>query len=152
VPLNKNAGIKLLAGIAGFGITTVIFGLCGHIADTHIFGTFMGCKISQAFLLAFFMLFLGGMFDSVSVVIRSTILQLHTPDSMRGRVAAVNTMFISSSNELGSLESGVTAKWIGTVPAVVFGGCMTLLIVGVTWFTAPLLHRLKLDPGAPEKE
>lgn len=152
VPLNKNAGIKLLLGIAGFGLTTIGFGLCGQLADTQIIGTFMGCKISWAFIVAFVMLFLGGMFDSISVVIRSTILQLYTPDSMRGRVAAVNTMFISSSNELGSLESGVTARWMGTVPAVVFGGCMTLIVVGVTWVTAPLLHRLKLDPGHKKKE
>ena len=152
MPLKKKPGIKLLLAISGFGVTTILFGVCGNIADTTIMGTFLGCNISWAFLLAFIMLLLGGMFDSVSVVIRSTILQLYTPDSMRGRVAAVNTMFISSSNELGAMESGVTARWMGTVPAVVFGGCMTLVVVGVTWFAAPLLRTLKLTPPAQDNK
>ena len=146
MPLKKKPGIKLLLSIVGFGITTILFGLCGSIADTTIIGTILGCRISWAFLLAFAMLLAGGMFDSVSVVIRSTILQLYTPDSMRGRVAAVNTMFISSSNELGAMESGITARWMGSVPAVVFGGCMTLIVVGVTYFTSPMLRILKLSP------
>jgi MFS family permease len=133
VPIKTNAGLKLLASIALFGVTTIIFG------------------ISTSFTLCFLMLLLGGMFDSVSVVIRSTILQLYTPDEMRGRVAAVNTMFISSSNELGALESGITAKWMGTVPAVVFGGCMTLLVVGVTYVKAPMLRLLKLDPNEKDR-
>jgi len=132
-PLKKNPGIKLLLAIAGFGVTTIIFG------------------ISTNFFLSFAMLLLGGLFDAVSVVIRGTILQIYTPDSMRGRVAAVNTMFISSSNELGALESGVTAKWMGTVPAVVFGGCMTLLVVGNTYLKAPILKVLKLDPNETDK-
>lgn len=127
VPLKKNPGYKLLACLAGFGIVTILFG------------------ISTNFALSLAMLTLGGMFDAVSVVIRGTILQLYTPDKMRGRVAAVNTMFISSSNELGAVESGYTAKWMGTVPAVVFGGCMTLVVVGVTWFAAPMLRKLKLN-------
>ncbi len=152
MPLKKKPGIKLLLAICGFGITTVIFGVCGDIADTRIFGTFLGCNISWAFLLAFFMLLLGGMFDAISVIIRGTVLQLYTPDNMRGRVAAVNTMFISSSNELGAMESGVTARWMGTVPAVVFGGCMTLVVVGVTWFAAPLLRTLKLTPPAQDNK
>ena len=97
------------------------------------------------------MLLLGGLVDSVSVIIRGTILQLYTPDHMRGRVASVNTMFISSSNELGALESGFTAKWMGTVPAVVFGGIMTLVVVGVTYFKAPLLRTMKLDPNEKDK-
>lgn len=146
MPLNKKPGIKLLLSIAAFGVTTIVFGLCGNIADTTIIGHVFGCNISWAFLLAFFMLLLGGMFDSVSVVIRSTVLQLHTPDSMRGRVAAVNTMFISSSNELGAMESGITARWMGTVPAVVFGGCMTLVVVGFTYIAAPMMRTLKLTP------
>lgn len=127
IPLKTKPGLKLLLCIAGFGITTIIFG------------------ISNSFLLSFFMLLLGGMFDAVSVVIRGTVLQLYTPDNMRGRVAAVNTMFISSSNELGALESGVTAKWMGTIPAVLFGGAMTLVVVGVTYLKAPVLKVLKLD-------
>jgi MFS family permease len=127
IPLRTNPGIKLLLSIAGFGITTIVFG------------------ISTSFVLSFAMLLLGGAFDAVSVVIRSTILQLYTPCGMRGRVAAVNTMFISSSNEIGALESGVTARAMGTVPAVVFGGCMTLLVVVVTWFKSPALRKLDLN-------
>lgn len=134
MPLNKKPGIKLLLSICGFGITTIIFGL------------------SKIFMLSFFMLMMSGMFDAVSVVIRGTVLQLYTPDSMRGRVAAVNTMFISSSNELGALESGVTAKWMGTIPAVVFGGCMTLCVVGVTYLRAPVLKILKLDPNLKDNK
>ena len=101
------------------------------------------------------MLVISGALDAVSVVIRSTILQLYTPDDMRGRVSAVNTMFISSSNEIGEVESGITAKWMGTVPAVIFGGCMTIIIVAITWMKAPQLRRFKLevpDPGAKAKD
>ena len=145
VPLKKKPGIKLFLAIAGFGVTTIVFGFCGEIANTGFFAKILGCNISGAFLLALSMLLLGGMFDAVSVVIRGTILQLNTPDNMRGRVAAVSTIFISSSNELGAMESGITAKWMGTVPAVVFGGCMTLLVVGVTYFAAPVLRVLKLE-------
>ncbi len=133
IPLKSKAGIKLLVSIGLFGITTIIFGL------------------STSFILSFLMLLLGGLFDSVSVVIRGTILQLYTPDDMRGRVASVNTMFISSSNELGALESGLTAKWMGTVPAVVFGGIMTMLVVIGTYFKAPKLRTLKLDPNVKDK-
>jgi MFS family permease len=131
-PLRKNPGPKLLFCIAGFGASIIVFG------------------ISKSFSLSMAMLILSGGFDAVSVVIRGTILQLYTPDDMRGRVAAVNTMFISSSNELGEVESGFTAKWMGTVPAVVFGGCMTLLIAGVTWVAAPRMRTLKLE--VPDKE
>lgn len=126
-PLNKNPGIKLLFCIAGFGITTIIFGL------------------STSFLLSFLMLLLGGLCDGISVVIRGTILQLHTPDHMRGRVAAVNTMFISSSNELGALESGLTAKLMGTKPAVVLGGFLTIFVVIFTYYKTPKLKTLKLE-------
>ena len=133
-PLKKKPGIKLYLCIAAFGVTTIIFG------------------ISTVFILSFLMLLLGGMADAVSVVIRGTILQLKTPDEMRGRVAAVNTMFISSSNELGALESGITAQWMGTVPAVVFGGIMTLVVVGVTYFKAPLLKTMQLHPNEKDPE
>lgn len=150
-PLKKNPGKNLLLSIAAYGIVTIIFGLCGEIASTRITGTFLGCNVSAAFLLAITMLFLTGVFDSVSVVIRSTVLQLYTPDQMRGRVAAVNTMFISSSNEFGAMESGITARWMGAVPAVVFGGSMTLAIVGITYFAAPLLRVFKLEPPARDK-
>lgn len=100
--------------------------------------------VSTWFPLSLAMLVLAGMLDAVSVVIRGTILQLHTPDEMRGRVAAVNTMFISSSNELGEVESGYTAAWMGTVNSVVFGGSMTLAVVLFTILLVPSLRRLKL--------
>ena len=150
IPLKNNPGIKLLLSIAGFGISTIIFGYCGFFGVDKVASVF-GFGISWGFIVAFAMLLLGGMLDAVSVVIRGTILQLYTPDSMRGRVATVNTMFISSSNELGAMESGITAKWMGTVPAVVFGGCMTLLVVGVTYFASPLLRMLNLHEEKKEK-
>lgn len=122
LPLKTAPGKKLLACVAGFALSIIVFGL------------------SENFYLSFAMLLLSGMFDAVSVVIRSTILQLVTPDHMRGRVAAVNTMFVSSSNELGDFESGVMAHWLGTVRAVVTGGCITLGVVAFTFFRAPQLR------------
>jgi MFS family permease len=127
MPLKKQPGVKLLLSIAGYGVAIIIFALSRNV------------------YLSFLMLLLSGMLDAVSVVVRSTILQLFTPDDMRGRVSAVNTMFISSSNEIGEVESGITAKWMGTVPAVIFGGCMTLLVVLVTWFRAPMMRSFKLE-------
>ncbi len=143
IPLKKNPGNKLMLSIAAFGVTTIIFAYSGYFG-THNIISIAGFGISWGFLVAFFMLLLGGMFDAVNVVIRHTILQIHTPDSMRGRVAAVNTMFISSSNELGAMESGITAKWMGTVPAVVMGGCLTIVVVGITYIAAPMLRVLNL--------
>lgn len=133
IPLKTKAGPKLLWSIAGFGISTIIFG------------------VATNFWIAFVALLFGGAFDQISVVVRGTILQLYTPDNMRGRVAAVNTMFISSSNELGAMESGMTAKWMGTVPAVVFGGIMTIVVVVATYFSAPVLKTLKLEPTSTDK-
>ena len=83
------------------------------------------------------------MLDGVSVVVRGTIMQLKTPDHMRGRVMSVSSMFINSSNELGQFESGVMAKLLGVVPSVAFGGCMTLLVVVLTWFKAPTLRKME---------
>lgn len=126
VPLEKKAGIKLLVAVFFFGLSIIVFGL------------------SNMFWLSWIALFLSGVFDGVSVVIRNTILQLKTPDDMRGRVSAVHTMFVGSSNEFGSFESGVTAKWMGTIPAVIFGGCMTLAVVITTWIISPRLRKLEL--------
>ena len=124
---------NLLLAVMGFGISIICYGL------------------STNFYLTLFFLFLEGAFDSVSVVIRSTIMQLLTPDQMRGRVSAVNSMFIGSSNELGAFESGLTAKYMGTVPAVVFGGSMTLLIVTATYLKTKKLIRLGVkEIHAPE--
>ena len=124
-PLQKNQGRILLYAVAGFGICIIIFGL------------------STFFWLSFVALMFSGILDGISVVIRSTILQLKTPDSMRGRVSSVNSMFINSSNELGQFESGLAGKLVGVVPAVVLGGSVTLLVVVITWLKAPSLRKLE---------
>jgi sugar phosphate permease len=100
--------------------------------------------LSKSLWLSVGALFTSGVFDSVSVVLRSTILQLTTPDEMRGRVSAINGIFIGSSNELGAFESGVAARFMGLVPSVVFGGVMTLLIVAVVARAVPRLRRLHI--------
>ena len=134
VPLYKNAGIKLLGAIFAFGICIIIFG------------------ISTVFWISVLALFLSGVADGISVVIRQTILQLKTPDAMRGRVAAVNSIFVGSSNELGAFESGLTAKLMGTVTAVVFGGSMTLLVVIFTGIKLPAFRNLDLQKDLEEHE
>ena len=105
----------------------------------------IGFALSTSFVVSAIMLLFSGLFDNVSVVIRGTILQLYTPDHMRGRVASVNGIFIGSSNELGAFESGVAAKLMRVVPSVVFGGCMTLVSVGVTSKIAPVLRNLQYE-------
>ncbi|AYN06124.1 MFS transporter [Flavobacterium sp. 140616W15] len=127
VPLYKKAGIKLLAAIFVFGLCIITFG------------------ISTIFWLSVAALFLSGVADGISVVIRQTILQLKTPDHMRGRVAAVNSMFVGSSNELGAFESGLTARLMGTVTSVVFGGSMTLLTVLGFGIKSPTFRNLDLQ-------
>ncbi len=133
-PLHKNAGRKLLWAVFGFGICIIVFG------------------ISELFWLSVFALFLSGAVDGVSMIIRQTILQLKTPDNMRGRVASVNSIFVGSSNELGAFESGLAAKLLGTVPAVVFGGIMTLLTVGTTAVVSPAFRKLDLSKDVEESE
>jgi hypothetical protein len=125
-PINLHAGRWLLASVAGFGLCIIGFGL-----STYIW-------------VAGAMLVLSGVFDGVSVVMRTTILQLVTPDAMRGRVSAINGIFIGSSNELGAFESGLAARLLGLVPSVIFGGMMTLGIVAVTAKVAPQLRKLEL--------
>ena len=127
VPLYKKAGMKLLIAIFVFGLCIILFG------------------ISTIFWLSVVALFLSGVADGISVVIRQTILQLKTPDHMRGRVAAVNSMFVGSSNELGAFESGLTAKLMGTVTSVVFGGSMTLLTVLGFGIKSPTFRNLDLQ-------
>jgi MFS family permease len=124
-PLKKQQGRLMLYCVAGFGTMIILFGL------------------SQMFWLSMFALFMSGVLDGISVIVRSTILQLKTPDEMRGRVASLNSIFIMSSNELGAFESGLTARILGVVPAVVFGGGMTLAVVIATWFKAPGLRKLE---------
>lgn len=126
-PIYKKAGIKLLLAIAGFGLSIIIFGF------------------SQWYIISLIALFLSGVTDGISVVIRSTILQLYTPDDMRGRVSSVNSMFVGSSNELGAFESGLTAKLFGPVKAVIGGGIITVLIVIYTGFKFPKLRKLEFD-------
>ncbi len=126
IPLTRNAGKKLLLAIFCFGISIIVFG------------------ISDIFWLSVFALFMYGLTDGVSMIIRQTILQLKTPDEFRGRVASVNSIFVGSSNELGAFESGATAKLMGTVPAVVFGGVMTILTVGFTAIKFPKFRKLDL--------
>ncbi|WP_348799188.1 MFS transporter [Flavobacterium adhaerens] len=134
IPFYRNAGIKLLAAIFGFGVCIIVFGL------------------SPWFWLSVFALFMSGVTDGISVVIRQTILQLKTPDHMRGRVSAVNSIFVGSSNELGAFESGLTAKLMGPVRAVVFGGSMTLLVVIFTGIKLPSFRKLDLQKDLEEHE
>jgi MFS family permease len=124
-PMNK-PWRNLLIAVTGFGCAIIGFGL------------------STTFYLSLLFLFAQGAFDSVSVIIRSTIMQLLTPDAMRGRVSAVSSMFIGSSNEIGDFESGMAAKLLNTIPAVLFGGSMTLLIVTFTYFKTKSLLPLAL--------
>ncbi len=124
-PLKHKQGKRLMFAVAGFGTCIIIFAL------------------SKWFWLSFTALLIAGMVDGISVVIRGTIMQLKTPDNVRGRVMSVNSMFINSSNELGQFESGVAAKLLGVVQSVVFGGCMTLLVVAVTWLKAPALRKME---------
>jgi hypothetical protein len=110
-----------------------------------VFGlTIIGFAISTNFYLSILLLVLCGMADNVSVIFRSTIIQIMTPDSMRGRVAAVNSIFVGSSNEIGSFESGLAAKIMGLVPSVIFGGSMTVLITGIMARFTPKLRHLDL--------
>jgi MFS family permease len=125
-PMNK-PWRNLLLAVAGFGISIICFGL------------------SRNFYLSLLFLFFEGAFDSVSVIIRSTILQILTPEEMRGRVAAVNGIFINSSNEIGAFESGASAKLMGTIPSVLFGGSMTILIVFFTYLKTKRLIPLSLN-------
>ncbi len=127
IPISRRAGMKLLIAVFGFGISIIVFGL------------------SSMFWISVVALFFSGVTDGVSMVIRQTILQLKTPDHMRGRVSSVNSMFVGSSNELGAFESGLTAKLMGTVRAVVFGGTMTMITVFTTGIVSPSFRNLDLE-------
>ena len=126
-PPVKNSGKILLYSVGGFGVCTILF------------------AISTNYWFSLIMLAGTGFFDNVSMVIRGTVIQLFTPNEMRGRVSAVNSLFIGSSNELGAFESGLAAKIMGLVPSVVFGGTMTLIVVLTTWLKAPKLRSLNLQ-------
>jgi MFS family permease len=136
-PIRGKSGIVLMWSVASFGVCTIIFGL------------------SRSLVLSLVALFLLGASDMISVIIRATLTQLRTPDEMRGRVTAVDMIFIGTSNEFGQFESGVTAQWFGTVPAVVLGGIGTLLVIGIWAFLFPELRRageLTAGPEAAEEE
>ena len=125
VPMKKKQGIKMLLAVAGFGLFIIVFGL------------------SKVYWLSFMALAVAGVCDGISVVIRGTISQLYTPDELRGRVSSINMIFINSSNELGQFESGITSKLFGTLPAVVFGGAMSVIVVVGTWIGFPSLKKIE---------
>jgi MFS family permease len=121
-PIRRKAGVTLLAAVAGFGVCTIVFG------------------ISRSLILSLVALFVLGASDMVSVIIRATLVQVATKDEMRGRVSAVDMLFIGVSNELGQFESGLTAQWFGTVPAVLLGGVGTLVVIGLWAWLFPQLR------------
>jgi hypothetical protein len=142
-PIKTRAGITMMWAVAGFGIFTMLFGISTHLAFS------LACLV------------LLGASDMISVIIRGTLIQLATPDAMRGRVNAVDMLFIGVSNELGQFESGVTAHWFGTVQSVVYGGIGTLVVIGLWAWIFPSLRKAdrlhavaassldhSLDPGA----
>jgi len=128
-PPGKNAGRRMIIAIVGFGLSNLLFAL------------------SNSFYWSLCLLFFAGMFDSYSMVVRGALLQLFTPDEMKGRVSAVNSIFIGSSNELGAFESGLAARFMGLVPSVVFGAFVTFASTGVAWFRAKDLSQLDLSQG-----
>jgi MFS family permease len=123
-PLRNNAGAWMFTGVAMFGLATMVFGL------------------STSFLLSLGALVIAGAGDMLSVYIRTILVQLHTPEHIRGRVSAVNSMFVGASNELGAFESGVMARWLGVVPSVLVGGAATLLVLGTWAVLFPQLRRM----------
>lgn len=134
IPINKNTGKKMLISVFIFGLSIIAFGL------------------SSIFWVSVLALFVSGAADGISMVIRQTILQLKTPDEMRGRVSSVNSMFVGSSNELGAFESGLAAKILGPVAAVVFGGTMTIITVATTAIVSPTIRNLDLTADIEENE
>ncbi len=124
-PMKQQQGKRMIAAVAGFGICIIVF------------------AVSEWFWVSFFALMAAGILDGISMVIRGTIMQLKTPNEMKGRVMSVNFMFVNSSNELGQFESGLMAKLMGVIPSVIFGGCMTFLVATTTWFKAKKLRSLE---------
>ncbi len=124
-PMKRQQGKRMIAAVAGFGICIIVFAVSGW------------------FWLSFFALMTAGILDGISMVIRGTIMQLKTPNEMKGRVMSVNFMFVNSSNELGQFESGLMAKLMGVIPSVIFGGCMTFLVATTTWLKAKELRKLE---------
>jgi MFS family permease len=133
-PPGRSAGRTLLVAVAGFGVSMIVFGA------------------STTFAVSLIALFFAGVTDGISMIIRSTILRVMSPERMRGRVASVNWVFIGASNELGAFESGVAARLFGTVPSVIGGGILTVAVVGVTALLVPALRTLDLDTAAPTED
>ncbi|MEY3432564.1 MAG: hypothetical protein RL131_500 [Bacteroidota bacterium] len=125
IPLKRNQGKIMLLCVAGFGLSILVFGL------------------STYFWLSFTALLMSGLLDGISIIVRSTILQLKTPEEMKGRVSALNSIFIISSNELGAFESGFASKLMGVIPSVVFGSLMTMGITGYAWFKFPKIRTIQ---------
>ncbi|AXQ21306.1 MFS transporter [Acinetobacter wuhouensis] len=133
-PPTHHAWRNMLLAVAGFGIFTIIF------------------AFSNSMWLSLIALAMTGACDSISVVVRQTILQVYPPENMRGRVAAVNGMFVSSSNELGAFESGLAAKYLGTIAATVFGGCMTMAVVMISWIKTKDLFKVDITKGQEQSK
>jgi len=129
LPISRQVGRWMFGGVIVYGLATLLFGA------------------STVLWLSLLALVVMGAGDMVSVYVRHLLVQLETPDDIRGRVSAVNAVFIGASNELGEFESGVTAAWFGTVPAVILGGCATLLVAGIWWRRFPELSRMDRFPG-----
>jgi MFS family permease len=124
IPMQKNQGKIMMYCVAGFGICIIVFGL------------------SNMFWISAIALFLSGLLDGISILVRSTVLQLKTPENMKGRVSSLNSIFIMSSNELGAFESGFMAKLLGVIPSVIFGGAMTVGVVVFTWIKIPAIKKI----------
>lgn len=133
-PIKRKVGLWMFGGVAAFGVATLCLGL------------------TESLTVAFIALFLTGLGDMLSVYVRHVLVQFETPDSIRGRVSAVNSVFISASNELGAFESGLTAAWFGVVPAVILGGVATLMVALAWMFLFPSLTRLDRFPAARDLE
>jgi hypothetical protein len=132
-PLQRHVGRWMFSGVALFGASTIVFG------------------VSKIFWVSLIALFLLGMGDMISVFVRHMLVQLETPDAIRGRVSAVSSMFIGASNELGEFESGVAARWLGLIPSVVLGGIATLLVVAAYLQRFPELRRMDQFPQSPDR-
>ncbi|MFN5421885.1 MAG: MFS transporter [bacterium] len=124
IPLKQHQGKTMIACVAGFGLSIIIFG------------------VSDIFWISAFALFMSGLLDGISILVRSTVLQLNTPEEMKGRVSSLNSIFIMSSNELGAFESGIMSRLIGVIPSVIFGGSMTVGIAAFTWLKMPAVKKI----------
>jgi MFS family permease len=133
-PLRRRSGATMLACVGVYGVAIIVFG------------------VSHSFVLSMFALIVAGAGDMISIFVRGTLVQLMTPPEMRGRVSAVNMLFIGASNELGQFESGVTAQWFGSVPAVILGGVGTIVVVGIWTFLFPQLRRVNRLIVTPDSD